>query len=438
MFAALAAPAQESVTLRQAVQMAIEKNPSIHAADASTNAAGNRIKEARAGFLPKVNYTESWTRSDNPVFVFSSLLTQRQFTAANFDLGALNHPDFLNNFQSLVTADQTLFDAKQTKRAVKTAELSRDAAREGRRLTETEVIANVARAYYGAVLGVAQLDAANQAVKSAEADLERAQTVRAAGMSTDSDVLSIRVHLAAMKEQQVRRSADLEVAYAALNDAIGLPLETKLTLATALTPQTLSGKALADYETTSLQERAEARQAKLAVNIAESQSAAARSNLLPKVALHGAMEADRQQFYDKGGANWTVSASLQWNLFNGYSDKARIEETKSLIKTSEAERERASSTIRLQVRRAYADLTAAAQRIDLAKASVDEAEESLRIVKNRYGAGITTVTELLRTETAAFEARTRYLAAVHDQRVAAMLLEMAAGTLHAESEVLNQ
>ena len=61
----------------------------------------------------------------------------------------------------------------------------------------------------------------------------------------------------------------------------------------------------------------------------------------------------------------------------------------------------------------------------------------LRIAQNRYGAGLETVTDLLRTETALFAARTRHLVAVHDQRVAAALLELAAGTLNADSEVLN-
>jgi outer membrane protein TolC len=48
-----------------------------------------------------------------------------------------------------------------------------------------------------------------------------------------------------------------------------------------------------------------------------------------------------------------------------------------------------------------------------------------------------TVTDLLRTEVALLEAQTRYAAAVHDQRIAAAMLEFAAGTLNAYSEVLN-
>jgi outer membrane protein TolC len=68
---------------------------------------------------------------------------------------------------------------------------------------------------------------------------------------------------------------------------------------------------------------------------------------------------------------------------------------------------------------------------------VAEAEESLRITQNRYESGLSNVTDLLRNETALLESRTRYLAAVHDQRIAATMLELAAGRLSADSEVLN-
>jgi outer membrane protein TolC len=433
----LRAAAQDPMSLKDAVHLALDMNKSVEASVAAQKAAGSRVAEARGGFLPKVDYSESWTRSDNPVFVFSSLLTQHQFGEQNFQVGPLNRPDFLNNFQSQISADQPLYDAGQTKHAVRSAESTKDMIREDGRRTQMEVIAGVIRAYYDALLGAEQLNVTSKAMRSAQADLERAQAVRSAGMSTDVDVLSIRVHLASVREQQIRRTADLDVARAALNDAIGLPLDAAHSLTTALAPLQLPDVVLADYEKNALSERPEARQVKLATGLAENQAATARSSLLPQVGVHAAFEADRQRFYDRGGANWLVSIGLRWNLFNGFSDKARIEESRSALRRSEAEQERAGSAIRLQVRRAYADLHAAAQRIEVAKASVAEAEESLRITQNRYETGLSNVTDLLRTETAVLEARTRHLAAIHDQRIAAAMLELAAGTLTADSEVLN-
>lgn len=432
-----AAWAQDGMSLHDAVRLALQQNQAVAASSAAESAALSRIREARAGYLPKLNYSESWARSDNPVFVFSSLLTQHQFGAQNFEIGPLNRPGFMNNFQSLLTVDQTLYDAGQTKHATRSAELTRNIAGENHRLTKMETIAAVVRTYYDAVLSVEQLNAATLAKRSAEADLRRAENVRSAGLSTDVDVLSIRVHLASVEEQRIRRSADVDVTRAALNDALGLPLDSLHTLSTSLSRAAVALDSLEEYEGSGVQSRPEAREAKLATSLAETHAADARSSLLPQVIAHGAFEADRQDFYDRGGANWLASVGLRWNLFNGFSDKARIEESKSLLKRSEADEQRMGSSIRLEVRRAWADLRAAEQRIEAAKATVAEAEESLRITQNRYEAGFSNVTDLLRTETAVLESRTRYLTAVHDQRVAATMLEFTAGRLNQNSEVLN-
>ena len=163
----------------------------------------------------------------------------------------------------------------------------------------------------------------------------------------------------------------------------------------------------------------------------------ARNALLPQVGFHAAFEADRQQFINKGGANWLASVGLHWNLFNGNGDKAKIEESKHWMERAHADEQRVDSAVRLEVRRAWAELRAAEQRIEVAKAAVAEAEESLRITQNRYQAGMSNVTDLLRNEAAVLASRTRYLAAVHDQRIAATMLELAAGRLSPDSEILN-
>jgi outer membrane protein TolC len=249
--------------------------------------------------------------------------------------------------------------------------------------------------------------------------------------------LSIRVHLAAVNEQRINRAADLDVAKAALNDALGLPLDAPHTLTTTLTPLELPDLNLEDLEKQASGGRPEAKAMLLVMDMAHTQADAARVSLLPQVSFRAALEADRGRFITRGGANWLAGVNLRWNLFNGFADKARIAEAGQAVARSEADRQRTDSALRLQVRRAYAGLRAAAQRIEVTRAAVAEAEESLRITQNRYASGMATVTDLLRNETAALESRTRYLAATHDQRVAAAMLEFAAGRLTADSEVLN-
>ncbi len=433
----LPAYSQQPLSLAEAARLALERHPSVEARAAEADAAATKVKQVHSNYYPKVSWQESWNRSNNPVFVFSSLLTQRRFTERNFAIGSLNRPDFLNNFQSVLAVDQLLYDAGRTGKEKQAAQLGQEIAGEHARTNAMQVIARVVETYHGVALAAESLKVAEDAVRSAEADLKRAEAVRGAGMATDADVLSIQVHLAAMREQRIARSYDLEVAQSALNEALGLPLETPHQLTTPLTALPPPAGELARYEKQAATERPELRQAEFAARIAATETDAARSGYWPQVSFRAAFEADRQEFVTKGGANWFFGATMRWNLYNGNQTREMVREASHRLRAVRAEQKRADAGVRLEVRRAHADLMAAQERIAVAEAAVAQAEEALRITKNRYEAGLTTVTELLRNETALLETQTRYLAAVYNQRLAAAGLELASGILSVDSAVLQ-
>lgn len=427
---AMAAGAQEPLTLKDAVRQALQGHPALEAASARIQAAGSRVGQARSGWMPRLQYMESYQRGNNPVYVFGALLTQRQFTAANFDIQKLNRPDALNNFQSTVTAEQLVYDFGGLKNSVRAAELGKKMSETEKKAAELALIAGVGKAYHGVTLAQQALEVARDALKTAEADQKRAETVRDAGMATEADVLSIGVHVAAMKEQVIRRGADVKVAQAALNEALGLPLETPHRLTTKLTPA-------AGAEGEGPAARPELEQLRLARQAAEAQAESAKAGYWPRIGLRGAFEADRQQFVNKGGANWMFAASMQWNLFDGSRTKETVAEARAMAAAAQAGERQYSNALKLEVTKARADFEAATERIKVTEASVAQAEESLRILRNRYSNGLATVTDLLRAQTSVLDAKTRRLAAVYDQRVAALEVERSAGILNGDSNVLQ-
>lgn len=435
--AAIAVPvlAQTPLTIREAIDHALQHNDALEAGRRSTGAASERIRAARGALLPQVSYTESWTRSNNQVFVFGSLLEQKQFTSANFDLGSLNNPAFLNNFQSQVIADQVLFDFGRRRAGIHSAELGRTYAAEQERKTSMQVIHDTIADYYGALAGQAAIDAATQSVRSAEADLDRSQKRRDAGMITDADVLAIRVHLAEMREAQIRATAGTQSARAALNQAMGEPLDTQYDLTTTLNE--LKMETAPDLEKQSAAERPESRQAALGIEMAEAQVKATRSALWPEFYLRAGFEADRQRFVDRGGANWLASAGLRWNLFNGFANRAQVAEAAEEAASRRAMAKYVASGIQVETRRAELQLEAARQRVAVASETVAMAEEALRITKNRYESGLSDVTELIRAETAVTGARMRHIEAVRDQRLAMLEVEMASGTLSKDAKAIQ-
>src|SRR6266704_4928425 len=80
------------ITLQQAVNIALEKNPERKAALADTKAASADVREARSFLLPHIAFSETATRGNDSVYVFCSKLRQQRFTTADFALNALNTP----------------------------------------------------------------------------------------------------------------------------------------------------------------------------------------------------------------------------------------------------------------------------------------------------------------------------------------------------------
>ena len=103
-----------SLTLQQAVAIALEKNPLRKAAIADTKVASAGIREARSSLLPHLSFTETATRGDDPVYVFGSRLRQQRFTTADFALNSLNTPLPVGDFTTRFGGTWNLFDSFAT------------------------------------------------------------------------------------------------------------------------------------------------------------------------------------------------------------------------------------------------------------------------------------------------------------------------------------
>ena len=69
----------EALTLSSAVDTALKNNPLIRIALSGRQIADAQLREVRAGWFPLLEFSESFTRGNNPVFVFGSLLEQARF-----------------------------------------------------------------------------------------------------------------------------------------------------------------------------------------------------------------------------------------------------------------------------------------------------------------------------------------------------------------------
>ena len=177
------APATQELSLQEAVRVALEKNPTVKASVACERAVHEGIAEARAARFPRLDFSEGFTRGNNPVYVFGGLLTERQFNANDFAVNFLNTPPPLDIFHTQFSAALPLYDAGQTGRRIKDAKLNAQGAGEAGRRTRQEVIFGVVKAYTNELLATENVRVAEAAVKAAQSDLERAQARKEQGQA---------------------------------------------------------------------------------------------------------------------------------------------------------------------------------------------------------------------------------------------------------------
>ncbi len=429
---------ENKLTLGQAVALALQKNPAVHAADAYAEAVRRTIAMAKAGRYPRVDFSEGFTRGNNPVYVFGSLLTQRQFTARNFALGFLNVPPPLDNFRTQFSASMPLYDAGETGRRIQDARLSSESAQQGRQRAGQEVIFGVARAFFDELLGRENVRVAEAAVTMTSADLAQAQARERQGLTVPSDVLSAQVQLAAAQEGLISARNGLAIAQAALNVAIGLPENAPTEAEGRFSETHFAAGTLAEQQQYALAHRPDYRQATLAERRTANGVSMARRAFLPQIGLFSSWEDDHQTFATRGGNNWIAGATLTFNVFNGGADRARLQEAQARKLQSEAMQQQMAAQVRLQVEEAFLNLNAARQSMEVTRRSAAEAKESLRILRNRYESGLATMTDLLSAETAETSAERDHLNAVYHYRLAAASLDLATGRLAPGSKVVTQ
>jgi outer membrane protein len=431
-------PAEKpELTLEQAVAMALEKNPELRSAEDESAAAKARIGQARAGWYPRLDFSQGFTRGNNPVYVFGTLLTQRRFTAAAFALNQLNAPLPLDNFQTRFDGALMLFDFFRTPLRVRGARHMATAAEFRTEQARQDLILRVVRAYADVVVARENLAAAREALRTAEASEERVRTLERAGLVVTSDLLSAQVFRAQMKEREIRAVNGVELARLVLARELGASPNALGEPAGGLSEPAALERTPEDWEKSALADRPALRAAEMEHDAATTQQKLRKAEFGPKLGLYADVERDASALGGPSGTNWTAGARLEINLFAGGADRARLAEAQAQVRQSEHQLEWFRSGVRLEVRQAYLETLAAAQRASAARDAVTQAAESVRIIQNRYQAGLTTITELLRSQSAQLDARTAYLAAVHDWQVARVQLERAAGSLTLKSNLLH-
>ncbi len=433
----VAAFAQTPLELPQAVAVALEKNPARKMALADTQLAHAHVSLAQSGFLPRVSFTETSTVGNDPVYAFGTRLRQGRFTQADFALNNLNYPEPIGNFSSRFGGQWNLFDSFGKTYQLRGAKLMEQSSAKQLNRADQEVIFRVIDAYYSIAVARKQVEVSDQMVKTAQAMLDSSTARVEAGSAVESDALSARVNLASRQQDLIRAQSNLALSVTQLETALGATLAPGQQPAATLKEQTIAAASLEETEARALKQRPDLQALGSQVEAQQNGVKAAKAAYGPRLDVFGSWQADNPSMFSGGSNNWFTGAELRIDLFSR-DREARLSAEKASLSRVEAARKMAEDNIRLDVRKAWLDHDASRQMLEVSRASVQQAEESLRMIRDRYESGLATITDLLRAEDANRSSRMNYWQSVYRYTVSGAALELAAGELTPQSRVVTQ
>lgn len=418
---------QPTLTLRQAIDSALGQNPQTAAAHADIQAANAQATMARTALLPHLSFAEDLSRGNDPVYVFGTKLRQQQFTQSDFSLDSLNRPTPIGNFATRFSGQWMLFNWLETQRQIRCARLGAESAGSMSKAVDQGVVLQVVEAYQAVLYAERQLDVAQHEEQTAQALQRDAENRVKAGLAIDSDLLAAQVNLAERRQESIAAEGQVDTAWAELQAAMAETTDTRAALK-PLQARSYPEGVLADDIAAALRARPDLQALRQQTAAQAEGVKAAHSDFFPQVSAYGNWETDRPTFAGDGGNNWVAGAQLTLDILP-LSKRARLEEATAARQKAEAQERGEELQIRLAVSRAFTGHQTAERMVATARASMDQSAESLRILRNRYDAGLATMTDLLRAEDAQRQSQTDYWRAAYGNTVAYAGLLYATGQL---------
>ena len=415
-----AAGVASAETLTDAWALALQQDHSLAAARHQAEAAGFEAQAARAQRWPTVAVGGSYTQlDDSPAFDFA-------FTGLPLTPPELFEDDkYVMGSASLTIP---LFTSGRISSSIAAAEARERGVGAQVTAATADVKLAVADSYVEVLRARKAHGVATSNVQTLEALTRDTTSMFERELVPKNELLAVQVALADARQNELRAANAAEVAAAAYNRRLGAPLDRPVELS-----ETLAVPLELSQDLPALVEQAKSRRTELAAFDAQAEAygqlaRTERSRVLPQVALSGGYQYLENQFLDDETVGM-AGIGVQWALFDGGQSRKRAAALDRNRRATEQQRADASSQIELQVRQAYLGIQESRQRVIVTAQAAEQADENLRIARERYTAGLGTQTQLLQAETLRVQALRNRDDASLDAGLAQLRLARAVGAL---------
>ncbi len=383
--------------------------------DANLSVRGERWKELSA-LLPNLNAqaTQSAAQIDSPAQGF------------RFNIpGVPKVVGPIGIFQSGVFLQQSVFDWQAIER-YRGARENEKASQYSLKNAREIVVLAVGNGYLETLAGAARVDTAQAQAVTAQALHDKAVDQQTAGVSPAINTLRAKVELQNRQQQLIAARNDYAKQKLALARVIGLPPGQEFTLTTPAPYEPLTTSGVEEDLRRAYLSRADYLAAVQQVRAAEQMRRAATAGYYPRVDIAGDYGAAGVNVGNSHG-DFQVGATLNIPIFAGGKTHGEVLQAEAALRQSQQQVDNLRGQIDYEVRSALLDLQSAADEVEVARSSVDLANQTLTQARDRFSAGVTDNLEVVQAQDSLAAANESYISSLYAHNLAKVELARAIG-----------
>jgi len=408
-------------TLEEAWLIATREDLTIEAAEFRVDAAEAELAAAQGSRWPTLVASASATQfNETPAFDFSGAGLPGQL------------PLFGGSSQLMADARVTwpVFTSGMISNSVHAARSSVHVQQYQAKTHTQDIRLRVAASFIEVLRACSALRVADSQVESLSRHVEDINDMFVTGAVAKNDLLAAQVSLADAMQRQLQARNGIDLAEAVYNKALGRSLTDTVTLDEKLPglDSRLDPASLSALTQTAFSNRNELAGLRSAAEATGARAESTRARSRPQLALVGGYTALENSFLNREDF-WSVGVGIQWAIFDAERSRDKANALSRQSSALYSEYRDLQSVIELQVRSAWLNLNEAEARISLTDRAVAQADENLRVVRDRYRNGEGTNTEVLDAEGLRTLSRSNYDNAQYDAAYAKYHLARVTGVL---------
>lgn len=412
----------QPLTMEQAVDYGLTHNRNLKSYQEEAMAVSQKVKQAQAGFLPKLDAKYSFTQIKDRPYVnlaipgFPSEGVQTNITTAN-------HWE-LDVTQPLFTGFNLTAQLNIARMGYKVAQCSLESAR-------LDLIRNIKHVFLQVLLGEKLVEVARDNVKALEMQRQNAEDYYHQGLTAKNDMLKAEVALAEAVQTERAAVKQLTVIRSKLNQLLDLDIQSKISLQDKKTTIEQLPQLDALYRKAERQ-RPELIALDTSILQADEGIRAAQSGYYPIVSAFGQYYREGQDFFGQDNPytneqNASVGVKIAWNWFEGGKTEATARENKYRKRSLQEQRRDLEKQIKIQVEDAYEQLNVARANIQTTETALAQARENERMTTLQYGEQLVIFLEVLNARVFTLQSSVNYYQALYGYQMALADLERAIG-----------